>query len=633
MSNLISNIIVIYPGRFQPFAIHHKLLANQVCKDFDGIMDEFLIVTTDKVVEGTSPLTFDEKLRLINKSGFDNVLKVSSPYNCWKDLKKLYDSSTTSVIYIVSDKDKERFDSMSSTRYYIPITKDDVSSRKKALTTLNKGFEENVYMMVVPEIHLKLYDDEELNGTNIRSILGNLNYLGIEDNERHKLFKSMFGYYDTNIEDLLVDKFGGYHLYETKSLNSKSLLTEGGGGGHIQHIFEDDDMSFGEIRNLINTSLTGKLNPTEKVDGMNCLITYKDGECRIARNKTQIMKPINSYELLTYMSNPPHSVVRAYTKCIEQFNNIFSKLDKKILEIIFGENSNKFINIEIIDDRASVEFNYNGKFLVCHNVVEYNIEDGTKVKVYDGIVEKLVELFNNTNISNSYYNIKPPIKPIFNMKDDNSKMIDNLINKLENLMSKFGLNDDDTVSELKRKSYQEFLEEEFTNMNFTYTLENTSLMTKLVERLALNDKKILPLKDIKDNELNNWVSNFEQNKKYSKDKEIIKDLEVLIYELGLSTIKCYNNFLSSDDERTINQIKDRFLKSLDTLGSQPFEPEDVTTKFIRTQFNLDILNGKDEDIFQPTEGLVFNMNNRQYKLTGFFGPIHNVASYYEFNIK
>lgn len=71
-----------------------------------------------------------------------------------------------------------------------------------------------------------------------------------------------------------------------------AVLCEGGNDGHLSHLFERGDLSFGEIRDMFSKLFTGRLNVTEKLDGMNLNVTVIDGEVRASRNKATLKNPM-----------------------------------------------------------------------------------------------------------------------------------------------------------------------------------------------------------------------------------------------------------------------------------------------------------------------------------------------------
>ena len=59
----------------------------------------------------------------------------------------------------------------------------------------------------------------------------------------------------------------------------KELITEGGAYGHMAHPFDDKDLTFKDLKNIIERGLGGELhredNVTEKLDGQNLMISWR----------------------------------------------------------------------------------------------------------------------------------------------------------------------------------------------------------------------------------------------------------------------------------------------------------------------------------------------------------------------
>ena len=59
----------------------------------------------------------------------------------------------------------------------------------------------------------------------------------------------------------------------------RELITEGGAYGHMAHPFDDKDLTFKDLKNIIERGLGGRLdredNVTEKLDGQNLMISWR----------------------------------------------------------------------------------------------------------------------------------------------------------------------------------------------------------------------------------------------------------------------------------------------------------------------------------------------------------------------
>ena len=188
-----NKIIAIYPGRFQPFGNHHK-------KTFEWIQEQFgkvnsFVVTSNKVVEGKSPFNFNEKSIIIRKHGVpkNKIVEVKSPYIS-KELTSRYDENTTSVVFIVGEKDSNRLGGKYFKQY---------EGNENNLKPLS----ENGYVMVAPHFSQNI-NETELSGTAIREILqSNSIYLS----HKKDIFKEMMGFYDDKLFRMMVEKLsGGY---------------------------------------------------------------------------------------------------------------------------------------------------------------------------------------------------------------------------------------------------------------------------------------------------------------------------------------------------------------------------------------------------------------------------------------
>jgi len=63
----------------------------------------------------------------------------------------------------------------------------------------------------------------------------------------------------------------------------ENVILEGGGYGHLAHPFEDMDLTFGDLKNMITTALQGKLELTQEkcIDGNSIIQLEKNGKITI----------------------------------------------------------------------------------------------------------------------------------------------------------------------------------------------------------------------------------------------------------------------------------------------------------------------------------------------------------------
>ena len=73
-------------------------------------------------------------------------------------------------------------------------------------------------------------------------------------------------------------------------MSSTILLLEGGVAGHMNHLYDNGDLTFSKLKEIFAAASNGELQGTEKTDGQNLYISYsvKEGKAKAARNKGNI---------------------------------------------------------------------------------------------------------------------------------------------------------------------------------------------------------------------------------------------------------------------------------------------------------------------------------------------------------
>lgn len=121
-------IVVLFPGRFQPFHLGHKEVFQTLQSKFGR--DSVFIATSNKTELPKSPFNFNDKLQLMNAAGIpaDRILEVTNPYKLPEDR---FDPKSTIFIVAVGAPDRDRLKPDS-------IKKDGSESYFKSFTGMDK---------------------------------------------------------------------------------------------------------------------------------------------------------------------------------------------------------------------------------------------------------------------------------------------------------------------------------------------------------------------------------------------------------------------------------------------------------------------------------------------------------------
>ena len=188
----ITNYVVVYSGRFQPFHKGHYATYEHLVKKFGK--DNVYIGTSDKTDNQKSPFNFKEKKTIMTKMfgiSPNKIVLVKNPYAPMEILKN-YDETTTAFITVVGEKDEQRLGG----KYFTPYKGD-----------LDSGYKDKGYVYASPA------QPNAISGTDVRNWLGKGE---IED--RKELFNKAYPKFDKNIFNLITKKLDT--LNESSSIDS-----------------------------------------------------------------------------------------------------------------------------------------------------------------------------------------------------------------------------------------------------------------------------------------------------------------------------------------------------------------------------------------------------------------------------
>jgi len=205
---MIKNIIALYPGRFQPFGKHHAEAFKWLEKQFGA--HNCYIVTSNVIDPVKSPFSFKDKHDIISNYGLaDRLVQVKNPYKA-EEITTQLNPEDTALVFMVGAKDMKE-----DPRFKIGKKKDGSDSyfQEYAKNKSNlQGFDKHGYLIVAPHISMNIPGYGEMSGTTLRNALGDNS---VTRDQRIKLFKAAFGWYNEKTAKMIFDRLEG--LTESKS--------------------------------------------------------------------------------------------------------------------------------------------------------------------------------------------------------------------------------------------------------------------------------------------------------------------------------------------------------------------------------------------------------------------------------
>lgn len=423
----IEKVLVLYPGRFQPFGKHHAATFLGLQQQFPSA--DVFIVTSDVTGE-KSPFNFNEKKAIISAYGLaSKVKKVKNPYQALEVVSK-YDPNSTALIFAVGKKDAER---LSHGEYLKPYP-----GSVDSLDPLSK----NGYVYVAPHISLKVPGYGEMSGSEIRKALGDPTK---SNKEKKKLFNDIFGWYSEKLANIILNKLtmkeghlpGGKgeklnpadvdpkelemgmkhelehtsdsevakeialdHLAEDPHYYSRlkkagigehklfspawwksTLLQEGGAAGHMAHPFDLPQIKNGKdlVRLFVDSAKSLQENPAAvKIDGINTTlkVVKKNGKTQFALDRGS-MNPLDvegiTVDDLGSRFGEGHGMLTIGKKVLDAFNACLPKITSELGSLGMLKDPTILLNVETVIGDTSGKANviaYKENFFVIHGLLK-----------------------------------------------------------------------------------------------------------------------------------------------------------------------------------------------------------------------------------------------------------------------
>ena len=397
--------------------------------------------------------------------------------------------------------------------------------------------------------------------------------------------------------------------------NLEDFVFEGGAAGHMMHPFDDHSLTFADFKTIVKSSLQGGLDfeeaATEKTDGQNLFATVKDGQAMFARNKGQMINPLDLNGIIKMFTGHASQLVEeTYIFAAKDLAEALPALKDQSM---FANGLN-FVNMELIYSKNPNVIYYDRDVIQFHGIVETDGEGNQtgKQNVAGELVKALKEL--KSDVQKTFTIIPPQILKLAKDVDFEARVgyYEKAINKLRDTYS---LSDQDEVKMYHEMWWRNQIEENFADLD-------PVIKEGLLLRWAYLDKKTLNMRELKKAvtpEQAKAVKDYDgqRNKKY---KENILPFENLFLELGADVLKNASNFVAANPDAE----KARLHNQIRTEAGKIKKNGDLT-QIAKVEKELERLEGIGgiESII-PTEGVVFKFKGKTFKLTGTFAAINQL---------
>ena len=405
------------------------------------------------------------------------------------------------------------------------------------------------------------------------------------------------------------------------------LIVEGGAAGHLAHPYEDDSLTFRDLKEMAKRGLVGGLDAegpvTEKLDGQNITFSVRDGRVVFARNKGQVKnRGKNALDVAgirgMFKGHPNPNIERAFNQTAEDIQAAIDALPEEQRQQMFGEGS-KFMNVEIIFPDTKNVIPYGKPVLVFHGTIEYD-EEGEEVgrnvedaKILDQQLQAVSAQRQRT------FGLSGPQPITFNDADTvrNKERLQQYGAEIARIQEEFDLDDNSTLEDYKVAWWSR----EIDNMGIDWTPEERE---GLIRRWAMGEKKF-GVKDIEDPEKKKAFREFEKTQLAAKQKAATRPIERIFLRIGADTLLRVTNTLGANNPEMAAQLKQEVRDAIEKIKEAGDE-----NQLAMLQQQIERLDDLGIERVVPSEGLVFIYNGKPYKFTGAFAPVNQILGMMKF---
>ena len=427
----------------------------------------------------------------------------------------------------------------------------------------------------------------------------------------------------------------GHHIEKIKEsfMKDVNLLIEGGAYGHMNHPFDDNNLTFSDLRNIIILGIGGKLDRedkvSEKLDGQNLMVCWVDGKLRAARNKGHLKnrgRTSLSAKGIASKFAGRGNIKTAFTGAMNDLEKAIGSLSNAQKTKVFG-NGTKWMNLEVIYPKTTNIIDYDVAEIIFHGTIEYD-KSGRQIgyskesaRMLEGMIRQV-----NQNIQKRFKIGRPNFLKVPKSQDF-GKLKNKFLGDLKKLQSQYALKDSDSLGAYHEAFWKEYVFN--ATKQFKVNLKSDQFV-KLVRRWAYSDKsyKVPQMrKDFEGNEkFLQWVLDTDKKNHNQMLKDNIKPFEILFFKVGAEILKNIQGFLAVSPDRAVQKIRQDVISAMNDLK----KPDNIQKlEKLKSQIEkLEAIGGASAIV--PSEGLVYKYKGNLYKFTGAFAPINQIVGSLKF---
>jgi len=396
----------------------------------------------------------------------------------------------------------------------------------------------------------------------------------------------------------------------------------GGVAGHLSHLYDNRNLTFNEMADILQKAAKGELVGTEKTDGYNIFLGYVDGKPRAARNKGDMSRGGMTFEdLINREFRGGESARKAYVTAFNAYVKAVESLSDSEKAKIFGPNGEIFYNTEIQGPIAPNVVNYDENVVNIHRMghKKYNKEDNSLEVVANekesNFLDSVIDKFEEATADQDFSVRRTAFLTLNKITDEG--FIEDTLNKIR----KTGYSGD--------MSIQDYLQDKLTPYTTKSFPELDNERVESLVRRMLGDKSAPTTSQITrgmSKEVKDKVSAFNKNSKFLIAK-LVQPIEMAIHDFAVELLRGLKSAYVLDNEAEVERLKKETEQAIRAIQTYDGPEKEAAQDILVRQLNK---IKHHDNIDTVVEGFVFQHNGQMYKFTGNFAPMNQLLGLFKY---
>jgi cytidyltransferase-like protein len=396
----------------------------------------------------------------------------------------------------------------------------------------------------------------------------------------------------------------------------------GGVAGHLAHLYDNRNLTYNKMAEILQKAANGELIGTEKTDGYNIYLGFVDGKARAARNKGDMSRGgMTMEDLLNRKFKGGEKSKNAYVTAFKAYEKALSTLSEEEKAQIFGPRGEIFYNAEIQGPVAPNVVNYDQNILNIHHMghKKYNHENNT-LEIVDDLqkgeyLDQVIDRFEQAAADEPFSVRRTAFLDLNRITDE--ELVNNVLDRIQAT----GYTGDMTIGEYLEGKLLDKLQTDLPELD-----ENKRLL--FVDRM-LGKKGAPTTPQITKGmpaELKQKISQYNKNSKFLI-KEFITPIEMAIHDISVELLRGLKSTYILDNHAEVERLKketeDAIRAIKDYEGPEKEAAQDILVRQLTKLKHHD-------NIDTVVEGFVFQHEGQMYKFTGNFAPMNQLLGLFRY---